>query len=120
MELPPDAKGTVAMRFLVKCEMPVEASNEAIADPEFGRKMEMVLKEVKAEAAYFTAVNGCRGGYIIVNMDDPSQIPAIAEPFFLWLNAKLEFTPVMTPADLAKAGPAIEAAVKKWRRSGKK
>ena len=107
------------MRFLVKCEIPTETGNEALADREFGRKMEMVLKEVKAEAAYFTTVNGCRGGYIVVNMDDASQIPAIAEPFFLWLEAKLEFLPVMTPADLAKAGPAIEAAVKKWNvRSG--
>ena len=104
------------MRFIVKCEIPIEAGNSAITDPEFGRKMEAVLKEVKAEAAYFTAVNGCRGGYIIVNMDDPSQMPAIAEPFFLWFNARLEFMPVMVPSDLAKAGPSIEAAVKKWGR----
>src|SRR5579871_2703301 len=100
------------MRFLVKCEIPVQEGNDAIRNPEFGRKMEMALKEVKAEAAYFTTVNGCRGGYIVVNLDDPSQIPAVAEPFFLWFNAKLDFMPVMTPGDLAKAGPAIEAAVK--------
>ncbi len=105
------------MRFLVKCEIPTEAGNNAITDPEFGRKMEIVLKEIKAEVSYFTLVNGCRGGYIVVNMDDPSQIPAVAEPFFLWFDAKLEFLPVMTPADLAKAGPAIEAAVKKWNRA---
>ncbi len=103
------------MRFLVKCEMPVEAGNKAISDSDFGHKMEQALKEVKAEAAYFTTVNGCRGGYIVVNLEDASQIPAVAEPFFLWLGAKLEFMPVMTPGDLAKATPAIEAAVKKWK-----
>jgi hypothetical protein len=68
----------------------------------------------KAEAAYFTTVCGNRGGYIIVNMDDASQIPAIAEPVFMWLKAEIEFYPVMTPEDLGKAGPAIEAANKKW------
>ena len=40
---------------------------------------------------------------------------AIAEPFFIWLKAEIEFYPVMTPEDLGKAGPAIEAAFKKWR-----
>ena len=102
------------MRFLLKVEMPSEAGNAAIRDPNFGQKMQSVLKEVGAEAAYFTAVEGQRGGYIIVNLEDASHIPAIAEPFFLWLNAKVEFFPVMTPEDLAKAGPSIAAAVKKW------
>jgi hypothetical protein len=69
---------------------------------------------VGAEAAYFTSMDGHRGGYIIVNMKDASQIPAVAEPFFLWLGAKVEFIPVMTPEDLGKAGPSIAAAVKKW------
>ena len=43
------------------------------------------------------------------------RFPAIAEPFFLWLNAEVTFLPVMKPEDLAKAGPAIGAAAKKWR-----
>jgi hypothetical protein len=47
-------------------------------------------------------------------MDDASQIPAIAEPFFMWLKAEIEFYPVMTPEDLGKGGSAIEAAGKKW------
>ena len=102
------------MRFLMKVEIPTEAGNTAISDPDFGAKMQAVLKEVSAEAAYFTSMQGQRGGYIIVNMDDASEIPAIAEPFFLWLKAKVEFIPVMTPEDLADAGPSIAAAVKKW------
>lgn len=106
------------MRFLMKLEMPIEAGNRAIADPEFGDKMEQALKEVKAEAAYFTTMDGCRGGYIVVNLDDASQIPSVAEPFFLWLNAKVELIPVMLPGDLAKAGPAIGAAIKNWMPSG--
>ena len=47
-------------------------------------------------------------------MNDASEMPGIAEPFFLWLNADVEFFPVMKPEDLAKAGPATAAAVQKW------
>jgi len=41
-------------------------------------------------------------------------MPALAEPLFLWMNAEIDLIPVMTPEDLAKGSPAIEAAVKKW------
>ncbi len=98
----------------MKMRFPVEAGNAALRDPQFGAKMQQALADIKAEAAYFTAVDGQRGGYIVVNMDDASQIPAMAEPFFLWLKADVEFIPVMLPQDLGKAGPAIEAAMKKW------
>ena len=70
--------------------------------------------DVGAEAAYFTAVEGQRSGYIVVNLDDASQIPAVAEPFFLWLKADVDVVPVMLPEDLAKAGPAIGAAVQQY------
>jgi hypothetical protein len=102
------------MRFIMTIRIPVDPGNASLRDPEFGKKMQEYLAEVKAEAAYFTSVNGQRGGYIVLDMTDTSQIPAIAEPLFLWLKADIEFQPVMIPDDLAKAGPAIAAAVKKW------
>ena len=102
------------MRYIVKFSFPVEPGNSVLRDPQFGKKMQDMLSELKAEAAYFTAVNGQRGGYIVVSFDDASKIPAIAEPLFLWLKADIEFIPVMLPEDLAKAGPSIEAAMKKW------
>ncbi|MBI1891844.1 MAG: hypothetical protein HYS18_14450 [Burkholderiales bacterium] len=102
------------MRYLLKMRFPVEAGNAALADPEFGEKMKRLLSEIKAETAYFTAMSGQRGGYVVVNMDDASQIPAIAEPFFFWLKADIEFLPVMLPSDLADAAPAIAAAEKTW------
>jgi hypothetical protein len=46
-------------------------------------------------------------------MRDVSQIPAIAEPWFLAFNASIEIHPVMIPGDLAKAAAAIDNAVKK-------
>jgi hypothetical protein len=102
------------MRYLMKVRFPIDAGNEALADPNFGEKMQRLLTEIKAENAYFTSMDGQRGGYIVVNMTDASQIPALAEPFFLWLRADVEFLPVMLPEDLAKAAPAIAAVKKNW------
>jgi len=102
------------MKYIMKISMPTEKSNERIKDPQFGKVLNEILSEIKAEAAYFTTVCGNRGGYIVVNLTDASQIPAIAEPFFLRFNAEVTFIPVMTPEDLGKADASIQAAVKKW------
>lgn len=102
------------MKYIMKVGMSIEKGNKALSDPQFGHKMNDLLAEIKAEAAYFTTVCGNRGAYIVLNINDASEIPAIAEPFFLWLGAEISFFPVMKPEDLAKAGPAIGAAVQKW------
>jgi hypothetical protein len=47
-------------------------------------------------------------------MEDASQIPAVAEPFFLAFGANIEIDPVMSPEDLTNATPAIEQAVQKY------
>lgn len=41
---------------------------------------------------------------MIVNLNDSSNIPSLAEPWFLSFNADVEFRVVMTPGDLKKAG----------------
>jgi hypothetical protein len=102
------------MLFLMTVCIPTEAGNAALRDPEFGPKMHKLLKKIKAEQAYFTTIDGHRGAHIYLKMDDASQIPAIAEPFFLWLHAEVSFRPVMRPVDLAKADPGIRSAIKNW------
>jgi hypothetical protein len=98
----------------MKLRMNLEKGNEATSDPLFGKKMQELLAEINAEAAYFTTIKGQRGAYIVINMNNASEMPAIAEPFFLWLNADIDFFPVMRTEDLAKAGPSMIAAVTKW------
>jgi hypothetical protein len=102
------------MRYVIRFRIPIESGNAGLRDPKFGDKMRSLLADLKAEAAYFTTVQGQRGGYIVVNLDDASKIPAMAEPLFLWLNADVDFIPVMLPEDLGKAGDDIAAAIKKW------
>ena len=102
------------MRFLLKAEWPVEAGNAAIKDGSLSKTIESILDDLKPEAAYFLASNGKRTALLIVDMKDASQIPALAEPWFLAFKASLEIVPVMVPDDLKKAGPAFEQAIKKY------
>ena len=102
------------MRFLLKVHIPVEAGNAAAKAGKLGATIQSILSDLKAEAAYFTDDRGQRTGYIFLDMKDASQIPAIAEPWFLAFNAAIEIHPVMVPEDLGRAGSAIEKAVKKY------
>ena len=103
------------MRMLLRVSIPVDAGNAAAKDGTLGTTVEKILADLKPEAAYFFADdNGNRSGSIVFDMKDTSQIPAIAEPWFLAFNAKVSFRPVMNPQDLAKAGPAIGKAAKAY------
>ena len=103
------------MRFLVKVNIPVDAMNASAKAGKLGTTIQSILADLKPEAAYFTDDNGQRTAFLFLEMKDASQIPAIAEPWFLAFNASIEIHPVMVPDDLSKAGSAIEAAVKKYR-----
>lgn len=103
------------MRCLMKVSIPVERGNEAAKDGTLGRTIEALLAELNPEAAHFTGFDGQRTGFIVFDLKDSSQIPAIAEPWFLAFNASLEFYPCMNLEDLRKAAPGIERAVKKYR-----
>ncbi len=102
------------MRVLLKVSMPVESANDVIRAGKLGSTIELILADQKPEAAYFVEMDGMRTGIIVVDIADASQIPAIAEPYFLAFNAEVSFHPAMTPEDLGKAGPAIEKAVRKY------
>ncbi len=100
------------MRVLVKVSFPVEAGNVAAKDG--FKAIQDILKQQKPEAAYFVAQNGKRTGILILNVENASEMAEIAEPWFLALNAEIEVTPAMVPADLEKAAPAIAQAVKTY------
>jgi hypothetical protein len=104
------------MRVLLKVNIPVESGNAAAKAGTLGTTIQAIVSELKPEAVYFTDTNGQRSGFIVLDLKDASQIPAIAEPWFLAFNAAVEIHPVMIPDDLARAGSAIEKAVKKYAR----
>ena len=100
------------MRFVMHVSIPVEKFNQAVRDGSAGKKVAKILDELKPEAAYFCAKDGKRGGFLIVNLSNTSEIPRFAEPWFLNFDATVEFLPAMTPDDLARAG--LEELGKKW------
>ena len=105
------------MRMLLRVSIPVEAGNAAAKAGTLGSTVEKILQDLKPEAAYFFADdNGHRSGSIIFDMKDSSEIPAVAEPWFLAFNAKVSFRPIMNPQDLAKAGPSISKAADQYGR----
>ena len=103
------------MRMLLRISIPVETGNAAARAGTLGTTIEGILSALKPEAAYFFADDsGQRSGAIVFDMQDTSQIPSIAEPWFLAFNASISLQPCMTPQDLAKAGPSIGEAVKQY------
>ena len=101
------------MRMLMNVRIPHEPFNTYVRDGSIAELIPRVMEAIKPEAAYFTEQAGGRGAVLIVNLDAPSQIPALAEPWLLLFNADCEFRVVMSAEDLQKAG--LAGIGEKWK-----
>lgn len=99
------------MRMILKVSMPTEVMNDLVREGRLSSTMEKLLGRLKPEATYFTAMRGRRTALIVVDVAEPSDLLKVGEPFFLTLEAGVEFYPVMLPEDLAKGaaefGPSL-------------
>jgi hypothetical protein len=102
------------MRFMLSFRVPPEEGNAAMKDGRFMSTFQSIVDELQPEAAYFTEIEGARGGYFIVNIDDSAQMPAIFEPLFLGLGATVQIHPVFTLDDMPRVTEAVEQAVQKY------
>jgi hypothetical protein len=75
--------------------------------------MHRIIEASKPQSVFLTELNGQRAALLIVDMENESQIPAFAEPWYLQFNADVEFHVVMSPDDLERAG--LEDLGRKWR-----
>jgi len=100
------------MRMLLTVEFPHEPFNTLVRTGEAGKITERILDEIKPEAAYFTEQDGTRCGIFVINVQNPSEVPRFAEPFFLKFNANCKFRIAMSPAELQEAGLATLGS--KW------
>ncbi len=100
------------MRMLMHVKLPHARFNAAVKDGTVGQKIQRILEETKPEAVYFTEYDGHRGAILVVNVDDPSKVPTLAEPWFLLFDADVQFHIVMSPEELERSG--VEALGKKW------
>ena len=101
------------MRFVQHVSFPPEKFNQAVLDGSVGQKIGRILEEMEPEAVYFSAKDGKRGCFLIVNIGEASEMPRFAEPWFLTFNASVEFLPTMTPEDMQKSG--LEDMADKWK-----
>jgi hypothetical protein len=102
------------MRIMVKFSFPVEAGNSAIRSGKVEKVFQQIMQELKPEAAYFFIDGGERGGLIVVNMDDSSQLAQTAERFFFGLNARIEMVPVMAADDLQKGLSTVADIIQRY------
>jgi hypothetical protein len=90
------------MHMLLKFEMGLTATNDAVRSGTVAELNEQLMASTKPEAAYFGTENGRRTGYLVFDMVDPAQIPVIAEPLFQRMEATVEFIPVMNAEELQR------------------
>ena len=100
------------MRMLLHVRIPHTEFNAAVRDGSVEKKIKQILEQTKPEAAYFTEYDGRRGAIMLININDPSEVPKFAEPWFLSFNADVEFHIAMTPEELGRA--RLEKIGKKW------
>ncbi|ALI04746.1 panthothenate synthetase [Pseudomonas sp. FW306-02-F02-AA] len=100
------------MKMLMMVECPNEPFNALVRAGKVGEVIGRILESIKPEAAYFTEQDGLRGGIFLIDVQDSSQIPSFAEPFFLNFDATCKFRLVMSPQDLQRAG--LEALGNTW------
>ncbi len=102
------------MRMILKVSMPTDVMNELMREGKLASTMEKLLGRLQPEAAYFTAMDGERTGFIVVDVAEPSELMKVAEPLFLALEAGVEFYPAMTPQDLAKGAAAFGPSLQEF------
>jgi hypothetical protein len=100
------------MKMLLTATMPHEPFNSLVRDGTAGKILGQILESMKPEAAYFTEQHGMRCAIFVVNVNNGSDVPKFAEPFFLKFEADCEFRILMSPEDLQKTG--LEQLGKTW------
>ena len=102
------------MRFLVKVNIPGRGWESGGKSRQTWLNNSVHTGGFEARGGLFHRRQRSTDSFLFLEMADASQIPAIAESWFLALNASIEIHPVMIPEDLARASGAIDAAAKKY------
>ena len=90
------------MRTMMKIKMDTEAGSRMIADGSMPQLLQEMLGRIQPESAYFGPDGGVRTAFIVFDLQDSSQLPALTEQLFSKLNAQVEMFPVMNQEDLQK------------------
>ncbi len=100
------------MRVFMRVQIPTQSGNESIRKGGLPQIMGRFIETYRPEAAYFTTSEGDRCAHFYFDLKDVSQMPAIAEPFFAELQAKITYSPAMNAEDLKKGLEALATSAK--------
>jgi hypothetical protein len=90
------------VRMMMKVQMDTQAASQAVADGSLPQLMQDMMGRLQPESAYFGPEDGVRTAFIVFDLQDPSQVPSLTEPFFSKLKATVRMFPVMDREDLQK------------------
>ena len=99
--------------MLVNVICPVEPFNSMVKNGTAGEIMGRIIESTKPESIYFTDHDGNRGATLVVDIKNASDIPSIAEPWYLNFEALCEFRIAMSPEDLMNAN--LSELGEKWK-----
>ena len=68
------------MRMMLNVSFPHEPFNTAVRNGSAGATIGKILEAIKPEAVYFTEYDGRRTALLIVNVNQSSDVPSLAEP----------------------------------------
>ncbi|MGP3977793.1 hypothetical protein ACTWQF_28000 [Streptomyces sp. 8N114] len=90
------------MRMLLKARVDTDKGNELIESGKMGDVLSSIVQRLQPEAAYFTPDRGHRSCLMIFDMEDPSQMVPLTEPFFEQMGAEVTVQPVMNLDDVQR------------------
>ncbi len=91
------------MRMMLKAVVGTEAGNESIRNGTMAKLIEQTMQELHPEAAYFLdSGDGHRSCVMVFDLEDPSRIPAVSEPFFQSGAETVTLRPCMNLDDLQR------------------
>ncbi|NSC25390.1 hypothetical protein FM076_31255 [Streptomyces albus subsp. chlorinus] len=90
------------MRMLLKARLDTDKGNELIQSGRMAELLESLLQRLQPEAAYFTPERGRRCCLFVIDMQDPSQLVPLTEPFFTEMGAEVTVQPAMNVDDVKR------------------
>jgi hypothetical protein len=102
------------MRIMLTFSFPTDGGNDIVGSGKIAQIFEKLMADITPEAAYFYSVDGQRGGHVVINMTDSSEVAGVAERFWIGLKAQVTMTPVMNAAELQKGLAGMGDIVKRF------
>lgn len=100
------------MKILFRITFPVQRFNELARNGTVGQKLAAIVEATKPESIYFTGSQSGRGAVAVYDFADGSQVPGVAEPWFLTFDAQIEYSVAISGQEMAKGN--LDEIVKQW------